>query len=106
MTEEELIHFCHYYKGEKENPYNGKDQNKAMLWEYEQGWIFDTVRGSDKMFASMIDEYASVGLAMFNIHDNTPVSLKALLFNRYARGCWSMADAVEPFKEFYNKYYN
>lgn len=106
MTREYLLQFCRYYKGEDESPYEGIDQNKDMLWFYEKCWTFDVVNGGDKMFVEMINEYSRVGLAMFSNHDNTPISLKALLFNRYAKGSWSMADAVEGFKRFYNKYYN
>lgn len=31
MKESDLLQYCRYYKGERENPYEGKDQNKMML---------------------------------------------------------------------------
>lgn len=52
-----------------------------------------------------LDEYVGCGLKDFQKGDRCPIELKALLFNRYARKCYSLADAVEPFKEFYQKYY-
>ena len=38
MKESDLLQYCRYYKGERKNPYEGKEQNKAMLWMYERAW--------------------------------------------------------------------
>ena len=90
MKESDLLQYCRYYKGERENPYEGKDQNKMMLWLYERN----------------LDEYTAVGLAEFENADGVPITLKSLLFNRYAQGNMSsMMDCVEPFKKFYKRYY-
>lgn len=106
MNKKDLLQFCRYYKGEASNPYDGKDQNKAMLWDYERFWIEQNFSESGrKLLAEYLDEYASVGLSLFEMQDDTPATLKALLFNRYAKTAYSMADAVEPFKKFYQKYY-
>lgn len=43
MKESDLLQYCRYYKGERKNPYEGKEQNKAMLWMYERAWIHDTM---------------------------------------------------------------
>lgn len=105
-NKKDLIQFCRYYKGEEENPYKGKDQNKAMLWGYEKAWISDNFSDNGKsILAEYIEDYASVGLALFEMHDDTPASLKALLFNRFAKTSYSIIDAVEPFKKFYHQYY-
>jgi hypothetical protein len=88
---------CKYYKGEFENPY--KDQNKEMLWFYESMWY-----NSEKKYDT--GEYIAYGLENFMGNDSVPITLKALLFNRYAKGCFSLQDAVQGFKEFYHKYYN
>ncbi len=102
-----MMKYCRYYHGEKENPYEreGEDQNKAMLWFYECCWVAAWKRGQTDGFNEMIGDYARVGLGRFEPMDGIPTTLKALLFNRYARTCQSMADAVEPFKEFFKKYY-
>lgn len=109
MTEKELMQICRYYKGEQNNPYDGKDQNKAMLWFYERCWVHDTskaqMQGNGNVYAEYEREYATYGLEQFNASDGVSMSLKALLFNRYGRDSYSMADAVDGFKEFYNKYY-
>lgn len=114
MENKDLLKFCRYYKGEKENPYDnegqgeeqGETQNKALLWQYERAWIEANFSEDGKnMLMGYISEYASVGLAMFELHDDIPVSYKALLFNRYARTAYSIIYAAESFKKFYHKYY-
>lgn len=98
---------CRYYKGEASNPYDGKDQDKAMLWFYESCWVKEASKAQDEanVYAEYVSDYKHAGLGNFAASDGVPLSLKALLFNRYARGCNSMADAVQPFKEFYTRYY-
>ena len=106
MKKEDLWHHCRYYKGEKDNPFDGIDQNKAMLWGYERDWVHQLLKGkSNSPFSSALDEYIMFGLDGFEKTDDTPITLKAMLFNRYAKGSYSMADAVESFKGFYHKYY-
>lgn len=106
MEKKDFIKFCHYYKGEKENPYDGIDQNKTMLWFYEKCWIdFNLSDNGRSTLADYIGDYSSVGLSLFEMQDDTPASLKALLFNRYAKTSNSMIEAVEPFKKFYKRYY-
>ena len=93
---------CRYYKGENDCPF--KDLNEEMLWFYEQSWVINKLK-RENMFSSMLEEYICSGLDSFEEFDGIPLTLKALLFNRYAIGCYSRADAVESFKEFYKKYY-
>lgn len=31
-----MAEFFRYFKGERENPFDGVDQDKAMLWFYEK----------------------------------------------------------------------
>ncbi len=107
MEKKDYLPFCRFYKGEEENPYNeDKDQNKAMLWFYEMYWVQDMIKGkNENSDFSILDEYVGVGLGLFEQFDGVPVTLKALLFNRYARTCNSLSDAIEPFKKFYKRYY-
>ncbi|MCM1035602.1 MAG: hypothetical protein NC038_07695 [Paludibacter sp.] len=101
----ELLKQCRYYRGETENPYEGKDPDKTMLWFYEMGWVSSWSRGRTDGYNEMINDYVRVGLGRFEPMDGIPVSFKALLFNRYAKTAQSMEDAVEPFKRFFKKYY-
>lgn len=104
MEKKDLIQFCRYYKGEKENPYN--EQDKALLWDYERIWIsYNFSDNGRDVLAKYLEDYVGIGLSLFEIHDDIPVSLKALLFNRYAKYSYSLIDAVEPFKKFYKQMY-
>lgn len=101
MKKEDLLKYCRYYKGEDNSPFD--DPNLSSLWYYEQTWVEDI--SSNRYLDILIDEYVRSGLGLFAQFDNIPVTLKALLFNRYAKGCQSLSDAKKGFQEFYNKYY-
>jgi len=95
----ERLAFCHYYKGEDKEP-AFDDQNKRMIWFYERVYT----EGDEATDEALLAEYPTE-LMRFSEHDGVPLALKALLFNRYAKGHYSLKLAVEPFKEFYKKYY-
>lgn len=108
MKAKDYIRFCRYYKGEPKCPFN--DGDAAAFWDYEKVWAelnSDEMNGREYL-ADMIDVYGSAGLALFEIHDDTPVSLKALLFNRYCK--WNSAsiyECADGFKTFYkDRYYS
>lgn len=92
--------FCHYYNSEETNPF--KDADKSLFWEYERVWASDDTTISD----DDIDEYINIGLRTFEQYDGTPLSLKAVLFNRFCKWkSYSMLDCVDDFKDWYiNKY--
>lgn len=100
-----LLGYCKYYKGEENNPYEDENPNKAMIWFYEKCWVYDMNKHGDGYFHSMYRDYMGAGLKNFEKDDGVRPTLKYLLFNRYCKGCFSMADAVEPFKEFYRMFY-
>ena len=104
-SRQELINQCRYYKGEEENPY--KDYTEGLLRDYESSFVADPLSAGTPNNKSLfgVDEYIGCGLKDFQKDDCHHIELKARLFNRYAKGCYSMLDAVEPFKEFYLKYY-
>ena len=93
-----LLKSCRFYKGEEACP-EGLGQDERMLWFYESCWV----RGGAS--ADCIAEYDAYGLGDFCKDDRVPKSLKALLFNRYAAGSFSMESAVEGFKRFYKAHY-
>lgn len=104
MEKKDFLKYCRYYKGEKECPYKDTDPNKSMLWFYERSWLIDIGNVAEDSNTA-ISEYINSGLGLFEQFDGIPLSLKSYLFNRYAKTCNSLADAVEPFKVFYKKYY-
>lgn len=111
MKHNELIKFCRYYKGQKENPFVGKEQQKAMLWSIEKTWVEDTAsaihaKEATASQSSILDEYLAVGLKDFEKFDDTPIMLKAIIFNRYAQNTHTMLSAVDGFKKLYYEYYS
>lgn len=104
MTRKDLIHFCQYYQGENDNPYT--DYHTSLFWEYERAWVEmnfnDYGRGVLALYTS---EYVRVGLGLFEMADNTPVTLKAMLFNRFCK--WDSATPYDcdEFKKYYTTIY-
>ena len=90
---EKLMELCRYYKGEKENPYK-EEQNKACIWSYERAWLLEFANPQSRLLMSYLRQYTAVGLTSFNTDDNVPITLKALLFNRYVRTRYSLYEAV------------
>lgn len=100
MNRSDLIKQCRYYRGEDENPFD-EEQNKAMLWFYEKIWVAKML-ANDPYLEEITNEYRSQGLENFSEEDGTPISLKAILFNRYEH--W-LEGGTDGFKRFYRKTY-
>lgn len=109
MESKDLLKFCKYYKGESKNPFEGKDQNAMMFWGYERDWCETNSKAlanescdAAKKMESIIASYSKAGLSSFRIEDDTPLSLKALLFNRFDH--W-FEGTPEDFKGWYTRRY-
>lgn len=98
MNKDNLLKYCRYYKGEESTPKNVN----TTFWEYEQKWV-EWMLNNDAILDDMVSVFVSNGLGAFEQKDNTPITLKALLFNRYAH--WSLGDIVEGFKKWYKSSY-
>ena len=99
MQRESLIEQCRYYKGEDKNPFDGVEQNKAMLWFYELKWVEFNFT-DPTLLIEYVEDYNRAGLSGFNSADGVPITLKALLHNRYEK--WNEGPG---FEKFYLKYY-
>ena len=55
-------------------------------------------------FGMQLEEYLRDGLRTFNMYDDTPVTLKAVLFNRFMQQAEGMATAKD-FKRWYDRFY-
>lgn len=99
-----LIYLCRYYKGENECPF--KNEDEKLFWSWERWWYEQTALSNDagcSRISPFIDEYLKAGLANFEIYDNTPITLKAVIFNRYCK-LGERVD-IDGFKRLYlNKY--
>ena len=93
-----MFEFFRYFKGEMENPFEGVEQNKAMLWFYEQCY---SIVGDER---GLIDEYRCY-VKEYREGDGVPEGYKALLFNRYMKMSFSVVDSIPDFKAFYEEYY-
>lgn len=101
MDRKTLLQYCRYYKGGDVCPF---DDERQMLWFYEQSWV-TAMLNDDDMLEEYISDYVIVGLHDFSVTDDVPMSLKALLFNRYAKTAQSMVSAARPFRDFYKRFY-
>lgn len=97
----DLVHYCRYYRGEKENPFEG---TKGMLWQWEKTWVLNLTENNEedeKYMSQILEDYLLAGLKDFEKWDDTPITLKALLYNRFDH--WNESEGFEPF---YRKYYS
>ena len=100
MEKEELKSLCRYYKGENECSFH--DGNKALFWSCEKWWTEQTALANDEAserIAVFIKDYMEAGLSGFEKYDSVPITLKAVIFNRYCK----LTDRVdiEGFKRLY-----
>lgn len=107
---DKYIKHCKYYKGEDNNPYEcdglvseNANPNFGLLWFYEMKWVEMCLNHGD-ILAGFEDEYNVVGTHFMEV-DERSMSLKALLFNRFAKSSWTRLDAVVPFMKFYIESY-
>ena len=103
---DKYIKHCKYYKGEDEFDGLGSEDakpNSSLLRFYEMKWV-EQCLNYGCIPTEYDGEYNVVGAHFMEV-DERPISLKALLFNRYCKTAWTMLDAVEPFMKFYIEYY-
>lgn len=102
---EQLLKICRYYKGETECPEILVQKNKDLLWYYEKLWVERDEFRDEANYNTI--EYFHYGMKDFNIEDGIPVTLKALLFNKYIHwfGGYCMENDTKNFKEWYWGFY-
>lgn len=103
MNIEGYLRFCRFYRGEEECPY--KKGMRSLLWDYERIWI-ELSLNKDDTLGNLLDDYLRAGLSEFEMKDDTPITLKALLFDRYRHwlGGYGKAD-TEAFVQWYKNEY-
>ncbi len=74
----------------------------ATAWKYERMWLEMSMK-PDEFSQHRVEEYINHGLADMYMYDGVPVSLKALLFNRYAH--WGYSDP-DGFRVWYQHTYH
>ena len=89
---EGLQRYCRYY-----GKPGGTERNTAASF-YEERWV--KVGG---IFP--LDEYEKYGLQDFEPDDGVPITLKAMLFNRYHSSNGFYLNIADMFKEWYVRFY-
>lgn len=106
MNRKELIKaFCRYYDGADKNPF--VEDTLSRFWEWERTWVDLTLESVEKnelpqQASDILNNYIRAGLDDFRKNDGIPISLKAVLYNRYDQWFY---DGPEGFKLWFNKYY-
>lgn len=98
--EDALLKFCRYYNGDKDC--KSTDTDIQTLFNVERMWV-ERMKAEDSDFDALLDEYITLGLTSFSETDDVPVTLKALLFNRFTQ--YNDRIDVEAFKKWYKKHY-
>lgn len=94
-----LLEQCHYYKGERSCPFHS--QQKAMLFDYEKSWVRFHLSPRDHLhIKNDLDYYVNHGLADLCPYDGVPMSMKALLLNRWLHWGGDCSD-LDNFREWY-----
>ncbi|MCQ2974011.1 MAG: hypothetical protein MJ211_04300 [Bacteroidales bacterium] len=92
MIQETLMKYCRYF-----GVPGGPERNTAASF-YEERWV--KIGGEFPL-----DEYKKFGLEDFNSEDGVPITLKAMLFNRYHNSNGYYQEIAEMFKDWYLMFY-
>lgn len=101
MLKKDLIKQCRYYNGEKECPKTIEEKSLANIWDYEKMWVESAKLRDENGYNTL--EYIGCSMKDFNTEDGTPVTLKALLYNRHTHwtGGYGIESDTKNFKEWY-----
>ncbi len=97
----ELISKCRVFNGEDQIP-EELPEDLHFIWKYERFWVENTIN-EDFSFGDLLTDYLNAGLREFEQTDDTPITLKAILYNRFCQHL-EMTNAVE-FRKWYVDYY-
>ena len=101
MNKNSLLSICRYYGRIKES----KEPNVSMFILCERFWVESSehLTEDNDPLREMTIEYIRVGLRDFELTDQVPLSLKAILFNRYCQ--YQERVDVDGFRKFYKDEY-
>lgn len=107
LSDNILVRYCRYYKGERACPKHIEEKNKSSQWYYESLWVErDEFRDENGYNAT---DFRRTYLRYFkdDEDDGVPLTLKALLFNRHSHwvGGYSIEHDVRSFNKWFHQYY-
>lgn len=97
-NKEYLISLCKHYKGEDVCP-----DIQDSIWRYERFWVEANLE-ENADFGPLLEGYLNAGLMTFNQYDQTPITLKAVLYNRFMQQSEGMA-RTDDFMNWYDRFY-
>ena len=77
-----------------------------MFWLCEKWWTEQTIPATDagcELITPILKEYTDAGLSSFELYDGVPITLKAVLFNRYCK--YAERVDIEDFRKLYRTTY-
>lgn len=100
-----LLSQCRYYNGKSEPP-RSLPEGCALMWNYEWHWVLWSLKNDPMMeqFQRMIEEFHLENKE----GDDTPLTMKALLLNRYLHwyGAYaSIEETLKHFEKWYESHY-
>lgn len=98
-----LMEQCRFYSDEDTAP-RFEQPNGALLWDYERRWVEWTLE-SDSIITTVLVNYLAEGLSDFEKEDGTPVTLKALLYDRYVHWSSFGEEVQDNFRAWYVEEY-
>ncbi len=104
MLTNPLYMHTRFYKGPDTEP-DTNENNARLLWDYEKMWVqCEEMRDEN---SAMVREYIDDVLPLWSEEDGIPLSLKALLYNRYTHwmGGYGLEADVAGFKRFIKRDY-
>jgi hypothetical protein len=96
MKKEDAIKLCRHL-----NVAESSDEDKKLFAHCERMWV-DRMIDDNFLFEDLLQDYFDAGLREFEQMDDTPITLKAVLFNRFCK--FNDCVDVSEFKKFYQKY--
>lgn len=99
-----LILQCRYFKGEAEPP-QSLPEGYALMWDYEMRWVQLNLENDEML--KHFDEDIKALMLETKPGDQTPLTLKALLCNRYLHwgGYAPLEEELKNFEEWYVNHY-
>lgn len=101
MKKEDYVAQCRWYQ-HRQILVDGDAKLCAFV---EEWWVNAklSVTEDNNPFSDLVTDYANAGLSDFEMTDDTPLTLKAVLFNRFTQ--YNERVDIEAFKEWYKNVY-
>lgn len=86
-TDNYLLQFCRYFKGEGSNPFS-RPSLRFWIWEFEKQYVGASAETQQlsPFLQDALERYRRAGLTGFEKADGIPVFLKATLYMLFLKG--------------------